>query len=113
MMEEQIILPSSSTTVAAYQSTEDVLQIGANSDARLCVLIRRVNNDKIAIRALIDTGSPVNLIKKSVYEKLYDNRELLRVKRENSYKEINESPITMYGKIHDQIILEKILVDAQ
>lgn len=104
------VASSSLSTVppTAMPPDEDVLQVGANSEARSYLIIRRVNNKDIAIRALIDTGSPVNLIKKSVYEKLLGDKELFRVKNENNYKGINESPLIVYGRIYDQITLDCI-----
>lgn len=106
--EEQVASSSTTEQLMAPYPTKDVLQIGTTSGAKSCVQIRRANNEKTQIRALIDTGSPVNLIKKSVYEKFFGNRELLKVKKESSYKGINESPILIYGKIYDQIILDDI-----
>lgn len=50
----------------------------------------------------------VNLIKKSFFEKDYDQRELLQIKKDVSYKDINESPILIYGKTYNQIILDNV-----
>lgn len=86
---------------------EDILQIGQlriGNNTRPCITVARLCNN-IKIRALVDTGSPVNLIKKSAYENFFNNRELLRVSKEISYKGINESPVLIYGKIYDQIVL--------
>jgi len=73
--------PSPTTTPQATKlTTDDVLQIGVNSEARSYIIICRINRKDVTIRALIDTGSPVNLIKKSVYEKLFNDREYLELK---------------------------------
>jgi len=71
-------------------------------------MICRLHNKNVAIPALVDTGSPVNLIKKSIHKKFFCNRDLFKVKKGNSYKGINESPLLVYGKIYDQIILENL-----
>lgn len=71
-------------------------------------MIRRLYNNNVTIPALIDTGSPVNLIKKSIHDKFFNDRDLFRVKNGNNYKGINESPLLVYGRIYDQIILENL-----
>jgi hypothetical protein len=58
--------------------------------------------------ALVDTGSPVNLIRKSIYNKYFISNKLLQVEKNFTLKGINNSAITVYGKIHEQICLEKI-----
>ncbi|KMQ86687.1 retroelement polyprotein, partial [Lasius niger] len=100
-----------SSSVGLTTPEEDTLQIGqirSDNGAKSCINIFRLSNNNIKICALMDTGSPVNLIKKSVYEKFFNSRELFKVKKEVSYKGINESPVLIYGKIYDQIILESM-----
>nr|XP_012147359.1 PREDICTED: uncharacterized protein LOC105663389 [Megachile rotundata] len=57
---------------------------------------------------LVDTGSPVNLVKRSVYTVFLQNNKLLRVRDNLNLKGVNNSVISVYGKIHDQIQLEKL-----
>jgi len=59
-----------------------------------------------AFCALVDTGSPVSLVKKSIYDKFLNVNKLLQVKSNLHLKGINNSVIKIYGKI--QIILEKL-----
>jgi len=61
-----------------------------------------------AFCALVDTGSPVSLVKKSVYDKFLNVNKLLQVKSNLHLKGINNLVIKIYGKICDQIILKKL-----
>ncbi|XP_076385878.1 uncharacterized protein LOC143264115 [Megachile rotundata] len=60
------------------------------------------------LRTLVDTGSPVSLVRKSVYTKHFADSKLLRVRDDLNLKGINNSSLTVYGKICDQIQLEKL-----
>lgn len=105
--EQEADTPSGSTS-SAEEDTTQIGQIRSDDGAKSCININRLNNQNVKIRALVDTGSPVNLIKKSIYKKFFGNRELLKVKKETGYKGINESPVIIYGKIYDQIVLENV-----
>ncbi|KAK2578069.1 hypothetical protein KPH14_012854 [Odynerus spinipes] len=93
------------TTTEKRTSTEDMhinqVQMKTESDIK----IYRLRDKKKTIQALIDTGSPVNLLKKSIYDKLYSVEELLRVNDRLGYTGINSSPLITFGKVCDQIVL--------
>lgn len=99
---------SSNIGLSTPEKDTQIGQIRSDDGAKSYIHIRRLSNREVNIRALVDTGSPVNLIKKSIYERLFNNRELFRVKNGTNYKGINESPVLIYGKIYDQIILDDV-----
>lgn len=67
----------------------------------------RFSNKNKSFCALIGTGSPVSLIKKSVYNKYFSENKLLQVRGYSNFKGINNSKVTIHGRIQDQICLEK------
>lgn len=68
--------------------------------------IYSLGNKLKSFSALIDTGSPVNLVKKSIYDNYFYNNKLLQTGKNLNLKGINDSSIIIYGKIHDQISLK-------
>ena len=70
-----------------------------------CVSVFSLGNHQKSFFALVDTGSPVSLIKKSIFEKYFYNNKLLQVSKRLSLKGVNSSVISIYGKIIDQICL--------
>lgn len=61
-----------------------------------------------SFRALIDTGSPVSLIKKSVFDDNFGGMKLLKVRNNCDLKGINNTNIKICGKVHDQICLKEM-----
>lgn len=80
-----------------------VNKICANDREKSCVVIRSINNKNVVFNALIDTDRPVNLIKQSVYRKYYGDRDLFRVKKNTQLKGVNDSVITVCGKVYEQV----------
>lgn len=72
------------------------------------VTVYSLGNKFKSFCALVDTGSPVSLIKKSIYSKYFGNNKLLQNRENLNLKGINNSAIVTYGKICDQICLEKL-----
>lgn len=89
-------------------NAQQIVQIRASNSTKYCINVRRLTHSNVLVRTLIDTGSPVNLIKKSVYERSFSDRQLFRVKEEMRYKGINNSPVLIYSKMHDQIVLDDL-----
>lgn len=97
---------------AAGQPEEEVVSMNKISTGDIkkpCILVRSLENSKAMIAALVDTGTPVNLIKKSVWEKLYSGNKLFRIKEKLCLKGVNDSLINVYGKIYDQVKLDQLL----
>jgi len=72
------------------------------------VRVNFVGKDHNLLNALVDTGSPVNLIKKSTYLKFCGSNKLLRVNDNLKLKGINNSRVRVHGKIPEQICVENI-----
>lgn len=83
-------------------------KITASGMRKSCVLVRSLGCETMNFNALIDTGSPVNLVKKSVFEKFGQNLKLLKVKENVKLTGVNDSTIKVYGKVYDQISLREI-----
>lgn len=92
------------TTIATLQLQERD-QIPKDSS---CITIRSLGNKAVPLKALKDTGSLVSLIRESTYKKCYAHKELFRIKNSINLKGINDSPVKILDKIHDQIILESL-----
>lgn len=73
--------------------------IGFNS----ACIVRSLSKPQVLVKALVETGSPINLICRSTYAKYFANKELFRVKNTVSLKGANESVITVLGKIYDHV----------
>lgn len=56
---------------------------------------------------MIDTGSPVSLVIKSIYQKFFKDNKLLQKNDYPNLKGIDNSAIKVHGMIFDQICLEK------
>ncbi|XP_039303958.1 uncharacterized protein LOC120357509 [Solenopsis invicta] len=96
------------------QTTPSMEQQAANSS--VCVIEERTPLIKVrgldckgkTLVALVDTGSPVSLIRESTYLGSFRSNKLLRVKENLNLKGVNNSVIEFCGKIHDQLCLEKL-----
>lgn len=58
-----------------------VTKHGQNNCDKSCAKVYSINKPEIILRALIDTGSPVNFIRYSAYQKYFPNKELFRIKQ--------------------------------
>lgn len=81
---------------------------GSNPEDKPCVKISSLSNKNIQLDALIDTGSPVSLIRYSIYKKHFSCKELFRVKNTVNLRGVNNSVINIIEKIHDEIILDNL-----
>lgn len=70
-----------------------------------CVMVRSVRDCEL--RTLIDTGSPVSLIRDFTF-KSFPNKELFKVSNSIGLKGVNDSSIKIRGKIYEQIAVEEI-----
>ncbi|XP_011699701.1 PREDICTED: uncharacterized protein K02A2.6-like, partial [Wasmannia auropunctata] len=70
------------------------------------IAVSRCGFSDKSFRALVDAGSPVSLIRKSIYQKYFASANLFRVGKYLNLKGINNSEIKVHGKIFDQICLE-------
>ncbi|RLU21486.1 hypothetical protein DMN91_005859 [Ooceraea biroi] len=77
-----------------------------NKMDRPCIGVSSLNNSNVKLEALVDTGSPVSLIKNSVFKKYFHNKELFRVKDTINLQGVNGSAIRVIGKIFEQIVLD-------
>lgn len=73
-----------------------------------CIFIHRHGNNKPFFRALVDTGSPVNLIRKSIYKTFCGHDRMFAVRKKLNLRGINNSAITIPEKIYEQIGLDKM-----
>lgn len=100
---------TASTSEQAEETVPSVNKIMGNKNRDTsCVVVRCLSNKNLTFYALVDTGSPVNLIKKSVYTKFCGHDKLLMVKDGLRLKGVNKSVISVYGKLCEQIILDKV-----
>ncbi|CAL1672464.1 unnamed protein product [Lasius platythorax] len=72
------------------------------------VTVYSYGNRNKSFCALADTGSPVSLIKRSIYNEYFENYKLLQIRENLHLKGINNSKIITHGKVHDQICLENL-----
>lgn len=93
---------------AATPTTLHINKVDGDEQDKAYISVRSLSNTNIGLEALIDTGSPVSLIRYSVYKKYFAFKELFKIKGTTSLKGVNGSVINIFGKIHDQIILEMI-----
>lgn len=70
--------------------------------------VRRYGCESEWYQALVDTGSPVSLIRKSVYVRFCGNDKLLAVKENLRLKGVNDTKISVRGKVYEQITLDKL-----
>lgn len=100
---------STEQEAAATEEAEAVYKIcEAKGLDRSCVVIRRSDDADLYAYALIDTGSPVNLIKKSVAIEFCRNPHWLACRGNRQLRRVNSSPIIQLGKVHEQITLDKV-----
>lgn len=102
--------PVSETRITTNKEDDgsSVNKITASGMRKSCVSVRLLGCERVALNALIDTVSPVNLMKKTIFEKIGDNLKLLNVKESVKLKGVNDSTIKVYGKVYDQISLREV-----
>lgn len=86
---------------------EDIYVTELDNKDNECVGVYSIDKPEIAIEALIDTGSPVNIVCYSVYLKYFSSKDLYKCKSSIKLKGINDSMITVLGKIDSQIMIEE------
>jgi len=69
--------------------------------------VRNLGHRDKVFCALVDTGSPISLVRKSIYEKFLGANKL-QINANIHLKGINNLSIKIYGKICDQINLDKL-----
>ncbi|NEV49186.1 hypothetical protein EUZ93_01520 [Wolbachia pipientis] len=100
---------ATSTNCPAQERTEpSSSNVHAIEKGTPFVAVSRGNNQGKVFQALVDTGSPVSLVRKSVFAEFFENCRLLRVKENLNLKGLNNTVISVYGKIFDQISLLKL-----
>ncbi|XP_071571820.1 uncharacterized protein [Temnothorax nylanderi] len=87
-------------------STVFVSDINTGNKDKSCIAVQSITIPNIKLEALIDTGSFVCLMRKSVYDKYYVGKELLKVSSDMQLKGVNSTAIGILGKIQDQVMLE-------
>jgi len=84
----------------------NALNFAAKDDA--CVRIQSISNLHVSLKALIDTGSPVSLIRNSIYKRFFPNKERFKIVNNINLKDVNNSVISILGKVYDQISIPDI-----
>ncbi|XP_071653044.1 uncharacterized protein, partial [Temnothorax longispinosus] len=95
-----------SGTENVTDSTVFVSDINTGNKDKSCIAVQSITIPNIRLKALIDTGSFVCLMRKSVYDQYYAGKELLKVSSDIQLKGVNDTEIGILGNIQDQITLE-------
>lgn len=105
------------TRAALHHVREDteqqsVLSVSGPSKDKIdksCIGIRVSNvgrNSHIILQALLDTGSSVSLIRFSAYVKAFGNVALSEINNNVKIKGVNDSEVTLHGRLCGQIQIE-------
>jgi len=81
---------------------------GLSNQDNFCIGVRTVNGDSVWLRALLDTGSSVNLVRHSVYLQSFLNAELRESNNKIVLKGVNNSKIVVFGEIQTQIHIDQL-----
>jgi len=81
---------------------------GLSNQDNFCINVRAVNSDSVRLRALLDTGSSVNLVRHSVYLQSFVNAELCKINNNIVLKGVNDSKIIVFGEIQTQIHIDQL-----
>lgn len=65
-----------------------------------------VNNNCCNIDTLVDSGSPINIVKKSVYEQVLGNIDLQELEAHQLFKGNNNMPIETLGNLDSTLRIE-------
>ncbi|XP_011701332.1 PREDICTED: uncharacterized protein K02A2.6-like [Wasmannia auropunctata] len=76
------------------------------SGGEACVGVRVAANPRVILRALVDTGSPVSLIRQSAYYEHMSSIELTEVERAFALRGVNDSSIAVVGRVRDRVLLD-------
>lgn len=118
---ERPTVPKEATTMQLAETTERQGEGASEQQERInltkarneyCILISEATDEGFYVEALIDSGSKINIVKKSIYETFFKNNEVSNTVDHARYGGLNNSPLIILGFVEIKIKVNLLAHDT-